>query len=433
MNRRVMRLGAIIGAFTVTTLAVAPAFAAAPVSQASARSIQLKIAGNNLVSQETNASNDGSSEAVSVDNTIPELVSLIPGNNALSAGVGVQKAQANKNGTSFACAGVAGAGGGLVTVGNSECKVDGKPLTLGLGNLNLGLDDLLGGNGAITSALGTALAPVLDALGPQLNTVLSTLTGSLADAGLDIGISGGLSAVEATCTANPTAAQGKAEIADTSGDHKIPITLHLPNNTNLVLANLDVDHPGKPGGTDVLVELDSVIDTLVAALSTQITTMLGGALAGLDPVLKAIVQPLQAALIKPLVDALEPALKAISDNILKIVVNDVTPGDGGRSVSVTTLRLEVLGAVAQFTGSSLVSGTIGHVTCGPNRAPVVTPPGNPENPQNPENPEVPTVVDSGVAGHGDHTARNILLATGALMLLAGSAGLVGFRRSLLNK
>jgi hypothetical protein len=428
-----MRLCAVIGAAAVSTLAVAPAFAAAPVSQATAQSINLKIAGNDVISQNTSAVNDGSTEAVVDDNTLPSLVGLIPGNNALSAGVGVQKAQANKNGTSFACAGVAGTGGGLVTVGNSACKVDGKPLTLGLGDLNLDLTHLLGGEGAISGALNNALGPVVAQLGGQLDNVLSQLTGSLADAGLDIGISGGLSAIEATCKADPTAAVGKPEILDTSGDHTIPITLHLPNNTNLVVANLDVSMAPKPGGTDVVVHLDLATQAVIDALSTQITTMLGGAVAGLDAVIKQIVQPLQNALIKPLVDALQPALQAISDNILKIVVNDVTPGDGGKSVTVNTLKVEVLGAAKQFTGSALVSGTIGHVTCGPNRAPTVTPPTTPENPQNPNSPEVPTVVDSGVAGHGDHTARNILLATGALMLLAGSAGLVGFRRSLLNK
>jgi len=45
---------------------------------------------------------------------------------------------------------------------------------------------------------------------------------------------------------------------------------------------------------------------------------------------------------------------------------------------------------------------------------------------------VPTVVDAGLAGHESHTARNVLGATAALMLLAGTAGLLGYRR-MLNK
>ena len=47
-------------------------------------------------------------------------------------------------------------------------------------------------------------------------------------------------------------------------------------------------------------------------------------------------------------------------------------------------------------------------------------------------PDIPTVVDSGLAGHADHTARNVLGATAALLLLAGTAGLAGYRR-MLNK
>ena len=102
MKRRVLRYGAIIGATTVSTLVVAPAFAAAATSQATAQSLQLSIAGNPAVTQLTTAENDGSTEHVVHNDTIPALAGVIPGNNALSAGVGVQKAQANGDGTSFA-------------------------------------------------------------------------------------------------------------------------------------------------------------------------------------------------------------------------------------------------------------------------------------------------------------------------------------------
>jgi len=431
LNRRVLRFGAIIGAATVTTFATAPAFAATTVSQATAQAIHLSIAGNSAVSQIVTSSNDGTTETKNDASTVPPLAGIIPGNNALSAGVAVQNARSFKDGTSYACAGIAGTGGGLVTVGNSSCNIDGEPLTLDLGSLNLDLVNLLGGEGAITSALNDALGPILEPLGDALDDVLSQLTGSLAGAGLDLGIAGGLSAVEATCTADPDAAQGSAEIVDTSGDNTIPISLTLPGVPEpLAVLNLDVSMPGKPGGTDVLVNLDQVTQALIDALETQIETMLGGAIADLSPVIEALVQPLQDALIEPLVDALEPVLQAVSDNILKLVVNDVTPGDGGKSVSVTTLKVDVLPAAAQFTGSSLISGEIGKVTCGPNARPATTPPTTPENPENPESPEVPTVVDSGLAGNGDNTARAVLGATAALMLLAGTAGLVGYRRRL---
>ena len=83
-------------------------------------------------------------------------------------------------------------------------------------------------------------------------------------------------------------------------------------------------------------------------------------------------------------------------------------------------------------GSPLIGGTIGQVTCGPNTAAAEPPTEEPE-PENPEEPEVPTVVDSGTAGNGDNTAQIVLGATAGLMALAGTAGLIGYRRSLLNK
>ena len=99
-----------------------------------------------------------------------------------------------------------------------------------------------------------------------------------------------------------------------------------------------------------------------------------------------------------------------------------------RSVTATALKVKVLGAASPFlNGSGLIDGTVGKVTCGPNSR-VAAPPT--ENPTDNPTPSVPTVVDSGMAGHADHTARNVLGATAALLLMAGTAGLVGYRRML---
>ncbi len=435
MNRRALRLSAVVGAIAVSALAVAPVFAAAPVSQASAQSLDLSLGGSHIVTQLTTATNDGTQGTnghVAVNNTLPSLVGIIPNNNALSAAVAVQSAGANADGTSYACAGVAGTGSaGAVNVGHSSCNIDGKPLTLGIANLNLNLSQLLGGQGVISTALDGALGAILHPVGSALDNALKQITSALASTPLGaIKLSGGLSAVEATCTANPTAAHGNAQIVDTSGGHTIPITLTIPTGTgstqDLVLANINVNLAPKPGGTDALVNLQLVTQALIDAISTELTTALAGQLAPLDAVTKGVLQPLQNALIAPLVTALKPALQALSDNVLKLTVNDVTPGDSGRSVSVTTLRVKVLGALAQATGSSLIDGTIGHVTCGPNRAPA-GPPTTTPTPTG--NPKPPTVVDSGFRGASD-TTRNVLTATAALMLLAGTAGLIGYRRML---
>ena len=164
MNRRVLRFGAIIGAATVSTLAIAPAFAAATVSQATAQSLTLTIAGNPVIAQETASTNDGTSETVTDNSTVPTLASLLPANNLLGVGVAPQAAVAKPDGTSYACAGIAGTGGGIVTVGNSSCNLNGEPLTIDLANLDLG-NVVLGTD----SELGAALAP--------LQTVLDGIVG----------------------------------------------------------------------------------------------------------------------------------------------------------------------------------------------------------------------------------------------------------------
>jgi len=440
-----MRLGALIGAAAVSTLAVAPAFGAAATSQATAQSIDLKIGGQSAISQKITATNDGTTETRTNTSTVPTIADLLTGNNVIQSGVAPQDAHANNDGTSYACAGLAGdQSGGVVTTGHSSCAIDGADLDLGLGKINLDLVTLLGTEGALTGPLHDALLPLTDALGGNLDTAVAQLAAALNQTPLgEIDLAGSLSAVEATCTANPDSAAGDAQIVDTAGHHTIPIRVTIPTGApagqpqteTLTLVNLNVNIAPKPGGTDVLVHLDELTQALIDAISEEITTALGGRIAQLqDPVVKQVLQgALQDQIVKPLVTALRPnLLQQLSDNVLTLTVNDRTFGDGGKSVNVTALKVDVLPAAKAYTGSSLVEGTVGHVTCGPNtRATTESNPGssNAGSPHQPT-PDVPTVVDSGVAGHADHTARNVLAATAALMLLAGSAGLLGYRRML---
>jgi hypothetical protein len=431
LKRRVMRFGAIIGAATVSALAVAPAFAAAPVSQASAQSLQLSISGNSVVSQKVTASNDGTSETKNDASTIPTIASILPDNNLLGAGVAPQQAGANTDGTSYACAGIAGTGGGIVKIGNRACDLNGKPLTIDLGHLDLG-NVILGSDSALGKALQPLQAPLLDPLGKNVNQVVTTLSSNLAGTPLgQIALGGSLSAIEGACTADPAKATGDARLVDTSGGSKVtPIAVTLPDGKGgtqtLTLVNLPAN---PPPNTHVPVDLDKVTQTLVTALNVELDTAVAGALKplGLGPAL----QQVQDAVVKQLVDNLrDPLLKPLQDNILDITLNKQSTGDNGRSIDVTALDLQVLPAAKQFAGSSLVSGVIGHVTCGPNNRPAaVSPPSN-TTVKTPKTPDVPTVVDSGLAGHEDHTARNVLGATGALLLVAGTAGLVGYRRML---
>jgi len=431
LKRRVLRFGASIGATTVATLAVAPAFAATTVSQSSAQSLQLSIAGNSAVSQKVTASNDGTTETRNDASTVPTIASVFPGNNLLGAGVAPQQAGANKDGTSYACAGIAGTGGGIVKIGNSSCDLNGKPLTLDLATLDLG-DVVLGTD----SALGSSLQPlqaVLDPLGKSVNQVVTAISGNLAGTPLgQIKLGGSLSAIEGSCTASPDGATGDARLVDSSGgSNATPISVTLPDGKGgtqaLTLVNLPAN---PPKNTHVPVDLDKVTQTLVTALNVELDTAVGGALKDLG--LGGALQQVQDAVVKQLVDNLrDPLLKPLQDNILDITLNQQSLGDGGKSVSVTALDLQVLPAAKQFAGSSLISGQIGHVTCGPNsRVAAPTTPAAQVSPPKAAVPKVPTVVDSGMAGHADHTARNVLGATAALLLLGGTAGLMGYRRML---
>src|SRR3954447_9914873 len=209
-----MRLGALIGAAAVSTLAVAPAFGAAATSQATAQSIDLAIGGQSAISQKITATNDGTTETRTNTSTVPTIADLLTGNNVIQSGVAPQDAHANNDGTSYACAGLAGdQSGGVVTTGHSSCAIDGADLDLGLGKINLDLVTLLGTEGALTGPLHDALLPLTDQLGGALDDAVAQLAAALNQTPLgEIDLAGSLSAVEATCTANPDSAAGDAQI-----------------------------------------------------------------------------------------------------------------------------------------------------------------------------------------------------------------------------
>lgn len=426
MKRRALRFAAIIGAASVATLAVAPAFAATTVSQASAQSVNLKVAGASLISQQVSSTNDGTSTKNVDSSTIPTLADLLPANNLIGAGVAPQASGANSDGTSYACAGIAGTGGGLVKVGNTACKLDGKPLTIDLANLNLGTA-LIGNTGALTTAIGglPLIGDLLTLLGQTLDQLVGTISGAINGTPLGaIKIGGALSAIEASCVADPDKATGDTRLVDSSGGSTATsIGITLPNVGTLPLVNLPAN---PPPNTKVLTQLDVVTQTLINALTQELNTVLGGVLAPLN--LGGLLQQIQTAVVTQVVAALQPLLQPLEQYLLNITLNKQVSSDAGRKIQVTALDAQVVPALA----GSLISGEIGKVTCGPNTrvAAPTTPTPTPTKPNTPKTPDVPTVVDSGVEGKADHTARNVLGATAALMLLAGTAGLVGYRRML---
>jgi hypothetical protein len=418
LKRRVLRLGAVIGAVTVSALAVSPVFAAAPLSQATAQSIDLSLAGNSLVKQQITATSDGTGP---VDkSTIPPLVGLLPNNNTAFVGVAPQEATAKViqgAGISFACAGVAGTGGGLVKVGNKACDITrgSKAITLDLANVDLG--GVLLGDGAITSAISgiPGIDAVLTPLGLNTTSLALQLTNTLK---LPVALPLTTSVIEGACTANPATASGSANLVDASLDATI-----AGNTVNLL--NL----PANPPPGTHLTDLNAVTTTLTTALQTNFSTALNKALTDINPALAAI----QGSLLTPLSNGLTPVTDAIRQYLADIVFNEQVTSEGGKKIDVTALHATVLPNSA-IPGGSLLEGRIGHVSCGPNRT-TSAEAGSPHTCAKlpcGNLPDIPTVVDSGLAGHADHTARNVLGATAALLLLAGTAGLAGYRR-MLNK
>lgn len=420
MIRPVMRFGAIIGAVTVSALAVAPAFAAAATSQSSAQSLNLQLAGNTLIAQKSTAANDGTTETRSDNNTVPNLVGALPDNTALKAAVLPQLARAKGDGTSFACSGLAsdGDGGpGVVTVGNESCDLKGSgAIPLNLGHLALG--DVVLSSGA----LGDALAPLVNQLGGPLNQVVTQISSNLNGTPLgQISLTGNLGVISAVCSANPDAATGDATVLDSA------IRLSLPGQDPITLVNLPV-HPKE--NQKVFGDTKGATTMITDALSTYLTTIIQGQFANTP--LAALPSTVQTQVLNQVLDGLKPLTDAVAQYLAEITLRETTHGDNGRSIDVTALHAEVLPALKDQLKASLVDGRIGRVTCGPNTRATVDAPATPATQVKPPTalPKVPTVVDSGLAGREDHTARNVLGGTAALLLIAGTAGLIGYRRML---
>src|ERR1700712_1526814 len=87
-----LRFASVIGAATLSVVAVAPAMAAAPVSQSGANAANLSIAGNANGSGNVTATNDGSSEKKTGDAAPP--ISLLKGQSLFNGGVLAQEATA---------------------------------------------------------------------------------------------------------------------------------------------------------------------------------------------------------------------------------------------------------------------------------------------------------------------------------------------------
>ncbi|MDP3968622.1 MAG: hypothetical protein Q8Q02_10085 [Nocardioides sp.] len=405
MKRNKMRLGALGAAAALTAMSIAPAMGAEVVSQSSASAITIGVAGEGGDSGRVTATNDGSGEEKTGETNPP--VSVLAPQDLLNLGVLAQDAAAqvqDGDGISAACAGVAGDGGSVAEIGDSNCIFPGQPVGIDIANLDL--------TGTIVINPDSALAPLGALAQPLHDQALAVITAEVAAALAPLastGLNGTFGAIQARCNATPGQANGSATLVDTRlfltvGDEEIAIAT--------IPANPDPN-------TKVITDLDEVLAQVVQGVQQTLQESLEGQLAPLgDPLTQAIEEQIINNLVAQVADGLQP----IEENILDITLNKQS-SDGPGHIDVTALDLQLLPAAQEFSDSSLVDLQIANVTCGPNST--LAPAPQPEATPDEDLPEIPTVVDSGVSGG----AGNPALVAGLLMLM-GAAALVGYRRLL---
>jgi hypothetical protein len=407
--RPTVHFASIIGAATLSVIAVAPAMAAAPVSQAGANAVTLFVAGNGNGSGDVTAKNDGSKETKTGDAAPP--ISVLGGQQLLNAGVLAQEATARSNGSSAACAGLAGNGGSVAQIGSSRCLNPGTPVNATLGSLNL--------SKLVVADPESALAPLNQVTDPVLAQISGPINDAVSQVATQFGNPGlvaGFGAVEGRCTAEPGSATADAMLANAK------VTLNLPTGAprpSITLLNLPI-HP-KPN-THLTTNLSDVADMILDAVSTDTATALDGVA---DPVAKAVIPQIKDNIVKAIRDNVEKNLAPLEQNLLDVVLNRQIRGHD--SIKVRALDLSLLPAAKAQLGAPLANLQIGNAACGPNgRTAVAAPQAAPPK-------GLPTGVSAGYAtmpgdnAQGDDNTNAIVLGAFAI-LVAACAGFVTLRR-----
>lgn len=404
MKRHATRAGAVLGAFTLAGMAMAPAMAAETVSQATANAVTLSVADVAADSGTVSATNDGTGQTKTGDTEPP--IGALADQDLIDIGTLAQDAIAGVDGldgVSAACAGVAGDDATLAQVGEGNCIEGGDNIGINIDNLDLTGTSTIDPESALGD-LATQLEPLDDLLYDEL---LGTLAGEIADALAPLGnagLTGNLGVVESRCEAVPGTATGTTRIVDGA------LSLTVGTQTFNILTL-----PVEPApNTDIVTDLDAVLLAITGALRTDLEASLGGALITATELLDVTEQEIIDAVVSQVAEALGP----IEENLLAGTLNKQTETAPG-AIAVTGIDLKVLPAAP----GPLLDVQIANVTCGPNgRLAAVTPP-----PAGGDDlPDVPSVVDSGVAGQEGSTADEVLAGGG--VLLAMLAGLIGYRR-----
>ena len=404
MKLSARNLAVLAGAGLLTLSVAAPGYAATEVARASANALTISIAGNGSGSGTVTATHDGTNEHVQGQTNPP--ISVLKGQGLVNVGVLAQEATAGVTdgaGHSAACAGVAGEGGSVATIGDSSCLVPGQPVGLTFGNLDLSQLVVFDPNSAL-APLNQATDPVIQAaLGPITQQISQNVTAQLGNGGL---IASTLGAVEARCV-SADGASGTANIVD----GKISATF---GGQSVDLLDFPV-HPAP--NTKVVTGLDKVVTLFIEALRTDLNNTLDGQAAPLA----AALDPIQEQIVDGVIGQIAPQLKPLEDNVLSATLNEQSRPAAG-AIKVTAIDLQVLPAARQQIGSSLVAADIANVTCGPNgRVATSVDAAHHSTPL----PPVPTAIDSGVDHRPSGGSGSLLTALS--LLLASAVGWVGYR------
>jgi len=412
MRRHLRLVTAAVGAATVSLVAVAPVTAAAPVARADASAVTIALAGNANGSGTVTATNDGSREQKTGEAAPP--VGVLGGEQTLiQSGALAQEATAAKTGRSAACAGLAGAGGSVVRIGETNCLDAGNgSVDLSAGTLDLSGSTLINKD----SALGEIPSGPFDEV---LGEVTSSLSDGLSDASAELaalGLRGNLDAISAHCQAGPGTASGDSDFAG------VNLALDVPGRDPVVLQQLNAKYPPN---TDVFIDIDKAVDEILEAVEDDLEESLDGAFA---PLAEEVVAPVREAVVSNVLSQVAGQLKPLSDNLLKLTLNK-QDRTGRERIEVTALDLSVLPAAREQVGGPLVAAQIGNADCGPNgRTAAARPQAAP-----PKAKGLPTGVSAGYATapggnqEGDDHTTAIALGAFALLLTAG-AGFVTVRR-----
>jgi hypothetical protein len=379
-----------------------------------------------------------------------------------STGVLVQNSKASMSGTdgvSQSCAGLAGAGGQLVAVGNGDCIKGGQQLSLDPGSVALGgislasagilkpISDQLASLGLLGTLTGGTSGGLLGNLPISLpvgttgqtlvNGLLTQLTPALQQISATIGLHLNLGAVSAYCTATPTTVAGNGNVAGAS-------LVATVAGQNITVLNLPVN---PAPNTHILTNLDKVVAAVQQGIVTQLDSLLQGTAANqlgvsLAPVINQVLGTINTNIIAQLAPQLAPLQQNILDGVLNAqsstgtANHSIATGSGAHATnSVTALDLKVLPVL----GAQQIELRVGKVDCGPNySANNVTPPQNCQQAHNcPPTPpsacsgtNCPTKVSSGLAAGYLPSGPLGMAFLGLTVAAAAGAGVTAGARAL---